>query len=311
MLRKLVKEITERSPEKVLVQLPEGLKTKAAELEEMLTEEGINSVVSMNPCYGACDIKDHEARRLGCDLLVHVGHSKFCREEEVETLYFPWYYDVDPLPILENSMGKLGGCEKVGLVFSINFREAFQKTRDYLRSKGKEVFTSRGNRAEEGQILGCDVAAGLDIEEKVDCFLYIGSGRFHPLGLYLKTDRPVYVMDFEEGEILEPDFDQFERQRHAVMGKAQDAEVFAVLISTKKGQCRPKLAGKIKKRLEDLGKEVSVFSMDEIRPDKLEGIKVDCWVNTACPRVTVEHRTDFGVPILNPGELDEIIGDEK
>lgn len=311
MLQKLVDEIAKRSPEKVLVQLPEGLKTKAAELEEMLDEEGIRSVVSMDPCYGACDPKDHEARRLGCDLLAHVGHTKFCGEEEVETLYFPWYYDVDPLPILENSIEKLEGYEKIGLVFSINFMESFEIVREYLQAEGKKVLTSQGSRTKEGQILGCDVGAGLNIKEDVDCFLYIGSGRFHPLGLYLKTQRPVFVMDFEEEKILEPDFETFKRQRHAAVAKSRDAEKFGVLISTKKGQCRPELAEEIKQRLEEKDKEVLVFSMDEAKPAKLKGVKVDCWVNTACPRIAVEHRTNFSVPILNPDEVDKIIGDDR
>lgn len=304
---RLVEEVLERTPKKVLIQAPEGLRTKLQEIEERLGERGVNSVASLEPCYGACDIKDQEAKMLGCDLLVHVGHTKFLKSETVETLYFPWYYDVDPEGILEEEMGKLDGFRRIGLLTSINFYPAFKTTKKVLKKHGKEVITSSGERTKEGQILGCDVGAGLDIKEEVDCFLYVGSGEFHPLGLALKTDKPVYILDFEKEEIHESDFDRFRRQKIAAIERGRKGKKFGILVSTKTGQCNPQTANEIKAELEGKGKKAWTFSMDEISPEKLEGIDVDVWISTACPRIAVEQRTDFKKPILNPDEAEKLL----
>ena len=44
--------------------------------------------------------------------------------------------------------------------------------------------------------------------------------------------------------------------------------------------------------------------MDEIRDDKLLGLDVDAFVNTACPRI-VEDK--FSKPILNPEDLKHVL----
>lgn len=306
-VQEIVEEVADRGPEKVFIQVPEGLKPKLEEIQSKLEGRGVKSIASLEPCYGACDLKDVEAKRSGCDLLLHIGHSKFCRGEEIEALYYPWYYDLDPVPILEENLQKLGNCENVGLVAPVNFLEALKRAEKFIEDQGKIIYMSEGDRTKKGQILGCDLSSALKVEENVNCYLCIGSGRFHPLGLALKTEKPVYILDFEEENIYAPDFEKFARQRVVAMEEARDAERFAVLLSWKKGQANPGKADELKEALERSGKGARIFSMDEITPGKLEGIKVDCLVNTACPRIAIEHRTDFSVPILNPDELDKIL----
>lgn len=306
-VEELVGRVEQENPEKVLLQVPEGLKPKLQEVQSKLEERGIESVGSLEPCYGACDIKDLEAEQLGCDLLVHVGHSKFCREEEVETLYFPWYYDLDPSAILENELSKLDDYKNIGLISSINFKKALKKAKNKLESLGKNIFIKEGDRTEKGQILGCDISSALKVLDRVDCFLYIGSGEFHPLGLALKTGKPIFMVDFENETLKELGFDKFKKQRHAAVGRVGGSKKFGILLSTKKGQRNPQLAAEIKDKLEGENLKAWIFSMDEILPEKLQGLKVDCWVNTACPRIAVERRTEFGKPILNLDELDEVL----
>ena len=43
-----------------------------------------------------------------------------------------------------------------------------------------------------GQILGCDAKSAGKIAERVDSFLYIGDGEFHPIAIALETKKPVY-----------------------------------------------------------------------------------------------------------------------
>lgn len=303
---KLVERIANDGAKKVLIQLPEGLKTKAEEIENKLKEKNVEAAVCLDPCYGACDLKDREAKEMGYDLLVHIGHSKFT-DSEIETIYFPWYYDREPVSILEKNKKMWEKYDNIGLIASINFCPAWKKAKKYLEKQGMEVYSAPGEKTGRGQILGCDVTAALNVKEKVDCFLYLGSGDFHVLGLALKTNKPILSLDFEDRAIEKVDFDNFVRQKKVAIEKAREKKKIGILISSKKGQMKSGLAKKIKKRLENKGKEAHLFMMDEITPEKLAGLKTSAWVNTACPRIAIEHRTDFPGPILNPDEVEGLL----
>ena len=146
----------------------------------------------------------------------------------------------------------------------------------------------------------------MSIEEVVDAFLYIGSGRFHPLGLALKTEKPVYVLDMEKNEItdIKELKEKFLKQRYATIAMAKDAEKYGIIVSVKPGQMNLDLAKKIKEKLEKKSKKAYILILNEVKPYKLLGIDVDCYINTACPRITIEDRTSFKKPILNPDEIE-------
>jgi len=308
MLQDLVKKIKEKNPKRVFIQLPEGLITKSQELEDLLKQEGIESIVSLEPCYGACDLRDIEAERLGCDVLVHVGHSDFGLKSKVPVLYYEWRIDFDPVPILEKNLKQFKSFEKIGLISSVNFIDSLESARKYLESQGKTCLMGMGKRtAHPGQILGCDISAALQIEEKVDCFLFIGSGIFHPLGIAFKTSKPIFSINIEKNELVKVEKDKFIRQKYAAQARARDAKNFGILISTKPGQIQVNTALKIKEMLESKGKKVWIFAMDNISSEKLLGLDLDCLVNCACPRIAIENRTLFDKPILNPDELEEIL----
>ena len=92
-----------------------------------------------------------------------------------------------------------------------------------------------------------------------------------------------------------------EKQKYANQALFKDAKVIGILVSTKIGQMDIKKAKEIKEKLKP--RKSYILSMDEITSDKLEGIKVDAFVNTACPRIVIENRGMFRKPILNSDEL--------
>ncbi|MBN1377253.1 diphthamide synthesis protein [Candidatus Woesearchaeota archaeon] len=76
-LEKAVKKIKESNAEKVLIQLPSGLKPKAKEIADFLesaTEADI--IIWAGSCYGSCDIPI-EVKSIGIDLIIHFGHSEW------------------------------------------------------------------------------------------------------------------------------------------------------------------------------------------------------------------------------------------
>jgi len=283
---------------------------KVLEIAKALERQGNEVVISAEPCYGACDLKISEARGLGCDKIVHYGHTKFLNAD------FPVEYveckeKVNVIPILEKNYEKIKDFKTIGLISSLQFVDAIADAKKNLEEKGHSVFVGKSSNGEKklypGQVLGCDISAALAVEEKVDCFLFIGSGKFHPLGLSLKSRKPIFSLDFEKGKIENMDHSIFLKQKLAAIEIAKEAKIFGILVSTKPGQQNIGLAEEIKKKIEKTGRTAFVLALDEIKPEKLIGIKVDCWVNTACPRIAIENRTQFKEPVLNPSELEEIL----
>jgi 2-(3-amino-3-carboxypropyl)histidine synthase len=212
-------------------------------------------------------------------------------------------FDIKPL------LKKINIKEKrIGLVSTLQFIDSLEDAKEFLEKNGKIVKIGKG-KSYAGQILGCDISSAKEIERNVDAFLYIGSGNFHPLGLALKTEKPVYFLNIEKNKLenLKELKEKFLKQRYATIALAKDAKTFGILVSVKPGQLNLKLAKEIKKKLEDKGKKAYILVFNEIKPEKLEGLEIDCYINTACPRITIDNRTDFKKSILNPDEIESFI----
>ena len=74
-LAKILKEIKRCNAKLVGLQFPEGLKTNALAIaSEIEKKTDAKVIIFIDPCYGACDLKEIE----GMDLLIHFGHNEFC-----------------------------------------------------------------------------------------------------------------------------------------------------------------------------------------------------------------------------------------
>jgi 2-(3-amino-3-carboxypropyl)histidine synthase len=282
-----------------LLQIPEGLITKVLEIADDIEDV----IIYGERCYGACDLAIHVAKALDCEKIIHYGHSEFMKSE-IPVEYREIREDYDPTTVLEKYIEKIKQ-NKIGLVSTLQFLDSLEKAKKFLESVGKKAVIGKGS-FNDGQILGCDVSTAKSIENDVDAFLYIGSGRFHPLGLALETEKPVWILDVEKQEItgLDDVKEKFMKQRYAAVALAKGAKKFGILVSVKPGQMKLELAKKIKEKIIKEGRKAYIIVFDEIKPDKLMGYDLDCYINTACPRIVIEDRTTFEKPILNPDELE-------
>src|SRR3989338_4479279 len=94
----------------------------------------------------------------------------------------------------------------------------------------------------------------------------------------------------------------FEKRRYASIFRARDAKSFAILVSTKEGQSELlRKAKRIKDYLLKNGKGACILVMDEINGEKLLGMQVDAYINTACTRIT---DGDFSKPMINATDVE-------
>ncbi len=313
MFGKVAEEVRKRGARRVLLQVPEGLKASAQGIAEEIEEAGAEAFISVERCYGACDVRECDAKRLGCDLIVHVGHADFGMKTEIPVVYEEWREDFDPVPVLKASWEKLKGFGNVALVSTVQHLGSLERAREFLEAEGKSVHVGvpTGPAKHPGQILGCDYSAAVPLEPVADCFIYIGSGRFHPVGLAERVKKPVFSLNPEAGTLERIERD---RNREVVrlmrIEKAKAAERFGILVSSKPGQARPGLAEKIKEKLKGAGKKAWILAADEFSPDKLMGIDMDVLVNTACPRIW-DDVSLFGKNVINAEDVDEVAGGGK
>ena len=92
--------------------------------------------------YGACCVDDYSARALGCDLMVHYGHSCLIpvdRTSGIKMLYVFVDIKLDSLHFIETLKANLDRGQKLSLVSTIQFVATLQAAATDLREAGFNV----------------------------------------------------------------------------------------------------------------------------------------------------------------------------
>ncbi|MES3517110.1 MAG: diphthamide biosynthesis enzyme Dph2 [Natronomonas sp.] len=307
-LDRIVEAVEERNASKVGLQFPEGLKRRGPRVADDLRRnlpDDVTVMLSGQPCYGACDLDTYMMRRT--DVFVHFGHSPMKESEKI--IYVPLFSNVEVTPIMEESLSELSAPEddpRVGLVTTAQHMNKFEEMREWLEDRGYEVETRRGDErlTHEGQVLGCNYAsADVDAEQ----ILYVGGGKFHPLGLAMEhPEKTVVIADPVNNVVTIADTEKFMKQRYGAVHRAMDADEWGVIFCTKIGQGRWEVAQEIVEENDD----AYLITMDEVTPDRLMNFGLDAYVNTGCPRITTDDGPQFDAPMLTPGEYRIAIGEE-
>lgn len=311
-------EIKKRAAKLVALQFPEGLKTRAKEIAEKIENKtNAKTLVFIDPIFGACMLADGTAKKLGCDLLVHFGHSRFY-QETMPTVFVPVFYEI-PQKQIEQTATKIAAelqkqkIKKIGLAGTIQYLPTLPKIKKALEQKGFVVKIGKGNNVSDGQVLGCNYSSPLSAIKEVDATVYIGDGRFHPIGIVLSTNKPVFTIEPFEQELKEigNEKDPFLRKRMVLIGSLQEANSFGILVSTEKGQWGIQKALLAKEMIEKQRKKAVILVGNLLKPEYVLGIKIDCLVNTACPRIATDDFANYSTPVISVAELPFVLGNKK
>ena len=78
-LQKAAEEIKKSNAKLVCIQLPDGLKPRAKEIQDYLEKNtDAKIVIWLGSCWGGCDVP-LQVEKLGVDLLIQWGHSVYIR----------------------------------------------------------------------------------------------------------------------------------------------------------------------------------------------------------------------------------------
>ena len=311
--KRLKKEISKRKAKIVLLQLPEGLKTEGPRLATIIEDAGALAIVSADPCYGACDLALPDAENLGANLIVHYGHSPQTKQERVPTIYMEARAKISVKEAVEKAIPLLEPWGNIGLVATVQHVHKLDEAKILLLKAGKTVAIGDAGLVKyPGQVIGCNFSNAQSVSEEVEAFLFIGGGRFHAIGVALTTGKPTIIADPYEKRAypIHGEVPRILKQRWASISEAKGAENFGVLIGLKSGQKRIKEAVKIKEKLQKSGRKATLLALREITSNTIMQFpSIDAFVNTACPRLSLDDTPNFLKPILSLSEALVMLGE--
>jgi 2-(3-amino-3-carboxypropyl)histidine synthase len=308
-------EIIKLGAKRVLLQLPEGLKPEAPRLAAIVEEIGALPIISADPCYGACDLAIDQANHLGVDLIIHFGHAKMAKHEPIPTIYVETRATLAVEEAVQQSIPLLKKWNKIGLATTVQHIQMIDQAREILVRAGKIVVVGDAGQINyAGQVTGCNYTNVKSIANEADAFLFVGGGRFHALGIALSTSKPTVIADPYENRAysIMDDAKKMLKRRWTSIQEAASARVFGVLVGLKPGQLHLELSLQTKEAIEKLGKTAFLLAIKEVTPESLlEFPTINAYVNTACPRISLEAPSKFSKPVLTVNEFMVVSGENS
>jgi 2-(3-amino-3-carboxypropyl)histidine synthase len=302
-LDRIIKEVKRRRAKLILLQAPDGLLPNIERLsDEIERVTGATVVLSLNPCYGACDVAQDTASTLGADVIVHLGHTPMRSHEDAIFIDCPHPVEVSER-LISDIVAQIGDSKHVGLACSLQYVSAMERVARALSSAGfkAHIGTPSNPSMKSGQVTGCDVSAVKKLSERVDAFVVVSSGLFHALGVSLYTGKRTLLADVVNSRVVE--LKQEKKKRLALIvdmiERAKEASNFCVLVGAKSGQAKLEEALRIRKELIEAGKRARLACISELKPERLLYLKAEAFVQTVCPRISIDDIEAFDKPVLS------------
>lgn len=305
--------------QRVALQLPEGLTMFATTISDIIEAfTGAETVIMADVTYGACCVDDFSAVALGCDLMVHYGHSCLVPVDQttnIKMLYVFVDIKLDSLHFIQTLKANLPKEEQMSLVSTIQFVATLQAVSTQLREEGYRVQVPQSKPLSPGEILGC---TSPDMSES-GAMVYLGDGRFH-LESAMIANPTVKAFRYDPySKVFSQEYydhDLMKKNRQTAIRKAAECDTWGLILGTLGRQGNPNVLAHLKAKCEARGKKVVTVLLSEIFPSKLAVMKeVGAWVQVACPRLSIDWGLAFSSPLLSPYEaavaLEEVAWQEK
>lgn len=161
--------------------------------------------------------------------------------------------------------------KKIAILYSNQYEDVAKKIANLM--KNQVVFYM--------QILGC---SNPKILKEIEAILVIGQGKFHTVSIAYETNIPTYVLENNSlWKVSEKDIEKMQKKEKGMLLKYLNSEKIGILVTSKPGQKRIKKAIEFQMNLKN--KKSYLFISNNINIEEFENFGIDCWVNTACPRM--------------------------
>ena len=256
--------------------------------------------------YGACCIDDYTARALGCDMLVHYAHSCLIPVDvtKIKTLYVFVDIAIDTGHLLATLERNFQPGKTLAMVGTIQFNATLHVLKPVLEQAGFKVLIPQSMPLSKGEILGC-TSPRLS-NDQADLLLYLGDGRFHlESAMIHNPSLPAYRYDPYSRKLTREIYEHEEMLdlRRQAIKSAQKAKKWGLILGSLGRQGNPHTMTLIENNLSQRGIPFINLLLSEIFPGNLAMMSdIDCWVQIACPRLSIDWGYAFPRPLLTPYE---------
>lgn len=367
---KCVNRIKEKQAKRVALQFPEGLLLFATSIAEILEEKtGAEMVIMGDVSYGACCVDDFAAHALGCDFLIHYGHSCLISVKDClvpNMMYVFVEIDIDVSHLVDTVKALIPKETRLACIATVQFISAMRGAMKILEQTHFKhpILIPQNRPLSTGEILGCtspsvwpatgagpsgslsgtmntcsaggdsNTASVGDDERKrpstdiphrdaasvlrfppvtplVDMVLYVGDGRFHLESfLIAHPGLPALQYDPYKKTLSKESYntEEMRSMRREAIEKARHAQSFALIMGTLGRQGHPRVVDRLLHLSRMRNKTISLFLMSEIFPQKLALLQdIDCYIQVACPRLSIDWGYAFDKPLLSPYEAEVVL----
>lgn len=312
---KTIHRVRESGAKRVALQMPEGLLLFATTISDIITQfcPGVETLIMGDVTYGACCIDDYTARALGCDLLVHYAHSCLIPVDvtKIKTLYVFVDISIDTSHLVNSLERNFASGKTIAIVGTIQFNATIHGVRSSLEAAGFSVVVPQIGPLSKGEILGC-TSPRLQDEDGIDLILYLGDGRFHLESIMIHNPSiPAYRYDPYSRKLTRETYghDEMQSVRRSAIQTARKARRWGLILGSLGRQGNPHTLALIERELAERGIPKVDLLLSEIFPGKLAMMSdVECWVQVACPRLSIDWGYAFPRPLLTPYEALVVLG---
>uniref|UniRef100_A0A3B0MPP5 2-(3-amino-3-carboxypropyl)histidine synthase subunit 1 n=1 Tax=Theileria annulata TaxID=5874 RepID=A0A3B0MPP5_THEAN len=322
-VKKCVQRIRRNGYSSVCLQMPEGLLNWAVEISEILLFfcYSLKEVIIMGDVtYGACCIDDYTATSLGCQLLIHYGHSCLIPVTEVtiDCLYIFVEISFSAQKLSSAIESCFGPNEHILMMGTIQYSNVLRESTAIMNKNGHFKYfvdVPQVSPLLPGEVLGCTspvielkprIKPGFEESSDVSSnIIFIADGRFHlestliqNPGIKLYRFDPFNKVFTEESY----DLDALHRVRSKAILKARNSKSVGIILSTLGRQGNINIMNNICNILSS--KKIKHFKIlvSEITIDHLKTLDLDCFIQIGCPRLSIDWGDSFPKPLLNPYE---------
>ena len=287
---------------------------------------GADTVIMGDVTYGACCVDDLSAKALGCDFMVHYGHSCLVPIDvtSIKMLYVfvEITFDTTHVSIARSFRGAarchffwlqlvdmikqhFDSGRPLAVMGTIQFAAAIHKVRSELSDHFPSLLIPKCKPLSPGEVLGC---TSPKLPEDIQEYVFVADGRFHleSAMIHNPTKQAFRYNPYDKTMTKEGyEHEEMRTARKDAIDTAAKAQTVGLILGTLGRQGNPAIMQRLKSKLKAAGKRVVTLLMSEIFPQKLALMpQVDAWVQVACPRLSVDWGTAFTKPLLNPYEAE-------
>ena len=317
-----IKKIKNKKKSKVRIalQFPDGLMCFSILISDILTTFGkCETIILGDITYGACCIDDIDCQFLDCDLLIHYCHSCLVPSTKclVEILYVFVEINIDINHLVKTIEYNFDNSNYLYLLSSIQFNSSLFLLKRKLIEKGydkNKLIIPQCKPRVQGEVLGC-TSPILNKKNENNYVIFICDGRFHMESVMIQNPLFKYYQynPFNHRFTIEEyDYKLMKKIRFEQIEKFKNMKFFGIIFGTLGRQGNPYILKRLCNLLDKYNKKYIIIMLNEITQNKIINYnKCECFIQIACPRLSIDWSDQFDRPMLTPYEIYLAFGQEK